>query len=176
MISVYRKADASGRQRWRLERRINVSLENLSPVLAVKLPRTVFATRRAMLLFDQGSLLTACVAKSSEIEHFVSIPYEIARSIVALPSAVIKVKINQAEKSQELIEAETKLFKIQEAHLKALQSGTFNSVGSVADPKPLETVNQTVGAWPETLSTPAIDAPPFSDEFFKTICNPGALS
>ena len=119
MISVYRKDDPSGRGRWTLSRRIDVSLENLSPVISVGITRAIFARRNAVLQFTEGTLTTVCIAKSSEIENFVAIPFEVARSIVALPAQIVQVKINRIAKETELARVQDVFVKTQAAIVKA---------------------------------------------------------
>jgi len=117
MISVYRN-DARVRGRWHLSRRVDVELENLSPVIAVGVSRAVFARRNAALIFEEGTLKTVCTAKSSEIENFVAIPFEVARGLVALPSQIVKVKINRIAKQEELARVEELFIRTQAALLK----------------------------------------------------------
>jgi len=119
MISVYRKDDPSGRGRWTLSRRVDVALENLSPVISVGISRAIFARRNAVLQFTEGTLRTVCIAKSSEIENFVAIPFEVARSIVALPAQIVQVKINRIAQETELARVQDVFVKTQAAILKA---------------------------------------------------------
>jgi len=119
MISVYRKDDAGGRGRWTLSRRVDVDLENLSPVISVGITRAIFARRNAVLRFAEGTLKTVCIAKSSEIENFVAIPFEVARSIVALPAQIVQVKINRIAQETELARVQDVFVKTQAAILKA---------------------------------------------------------
>ncbi|MGP0092753.1 MAG: hypothetical protein ACLPKB_22855 [Xanthobacteraceae bacterium] len=108
-----------------------MKLENLSPVVSVGLSRAIFAGRRAALIFNQGVLTTACVSKSSEVEGFVTIPLEISRSVVALPSQIMQVRINQVSKSNDLVSAEQALLKVQQANLAVLQGGAFQNVSGI---------------------------------------------
>lgn len=126
-IAIFRKPDPKGPGRWQLSETRILKLENLSPVLSLDIRRTVFAGRAANFIFDAGALLTACVAKGSEVEGFVDIPFQISRSIVALPSAILKVRIDQIGNEQSLLEAETQLVKVQAAYLAALSSGNFTA-------------------------------------------------
>jgi hypothetical protein len=102
MISVYRKVDPKGHGKWNLSHRADTDLENLSPVIAVGIPRALFARRNAILGFEEGALVQVCVAKSSELENFVAIPFEVARALVALPSQLMQVRINTTTQQSEL--------------------------------------------------------------------------
>ncbi len=118
MVSVYRKDDPRGRGRWNLSRRFDVALENMSPVISVGISRAIFARRNAYLSFEEGTLRSVCIAKSSEIENFVAIPFEIARSIVALPAQIVQVKVNRFAKEDELARVENLLIQAQAQMLK----------------------------------------------------------
>jgi len=118
LISVYHKDDRAGRGQWHLNRRVDVHLENLSPVISVGISRAMFARRNAALLFDAGTLRTVCIAKTSEIENFVAIPFEIARSLVALPTQIVQVKINRIAREEELARVEDQFIKTQAALIK----------------------------------------------------------
>jgi hypothetical protein len=118
MISVYQRN--GGRGPWHLSRRVDVNLENLSPVISVGISRAIFARRNAALMFEDGVLNTVCIAKTSEIENFVAIPFEISRSLVALPSQIVKVKINRIAKEEELARVENLYIQTQAALLKTL--------------------------------------------------------
>jgi len=115
MISAYRK---DGRGRWHLSRRVEAEFENLSPVISVGVSRAAFARRNAALIFEEGTLQTVCTAKSSEIENFVAIPFEISRALVALPSQIVKVRINRIAQREELARVEELFIRTQAALLK----------------------------------------------------------
>ncbi len=139
MISVYRKDDPRGRGRWNLSRRIDVALENMSPVISVGITRAIFARRNAYLSFKEGILESVCIAKSSEIENFVAIPFEIARSIVALPAQIVQVKVNRFAKEEELARVENLLIQTQATLLKTQltqkpQTGPNGSVPKAEQP------------------------------------------
>jgi hypothetical protein len=118
MISVYQGSRRSGQ--WRLTRRVDAALENLSPVISVGISRAIFARRNAALIFDDGVLRTVCVAKTSEIENFVAIPFEISRSLVALPAQIVQVKVNRIAKETDLANVESLYIQTQAALLKTL--------------------------------------------------------
>jgi len=130
-LFVYRKLDPGGRDRWKLSETQQVALENLSPVLSLDVRRAAFGGRNANFVFDSGTLVTACVAKNSEIEGFVDIPLQISRSLVALPASIVKVQIDQVGFQQRLIEAESQLMQVQKAYLAALNGNTFTPVSGI---------------------------------------------
>jgi hypothetical protein len=141
MISIYRKVDPKGRGKWNLVHRVEADLENLSPVIAVGIPRALFARRNAILGFEDGALTQVCVAKSSEIENFVAIPFEVARALVALPAQVIKVKINTTTQQSELARVQELFIRTQAALLQtqiqqkaqtAVPAGTAKTIAPVA--------------------------------------------
>jgi hypothetical protein len=119
MISVYQR-NASRGGAWHLSRRVDVDLENLSPVISVGISRAIFARRNAALMFENGVLNTVCIAKTSEIENFVAIPFEISRSLVALPSQIVKVRINRIAQEEQLARVENLYIQTQAALLKTL--------------------------------------------------------
>ena len=94
---------------WKMRGSSTVLLENASPVFSVAVDRTFFAKRETILAFDSGSLRDITVKKSSELANFVTIPLQIAKGIVALPSAVIMIKVDQDNARGQLIDAQNNL-------------------------------------------------------------------
>lgn len=137
-LAIFRKTDPGGRGRWHLTQTTTVELENQSPVLLLDIRRAAFGARTANFVFNEGTLLTACVSKTSEIEGFVQIPLLISRSIVAVPASIIQVRIDQFKGQTELLKAQEDLLKVQRAHLEALSSEKFTSPGGQSDFKPHE--------------------------------------
>jgi hypothetical protein len=137
LISVYRRDDP-GRGRWHLSNRIDVALENLSPVISVGITRAIFARRNSFLSFTDGTLTSVCIAKSSEIENFVAIPFEVARSIVALPAQIVQVRINRIAKEEELARVEDQFIRTQAALLQTQLDQKQRTVDSV-DTTPAKT-------------------------------------
>lgn len=124
-LEIYRKADPGGRGSWQIAETIPVQLENLSPVLSLDIRRAAFAGRNANFVFEHGSLVTACISKGSEVEGFVDIPLSISRSILALPGAIIKIRIDQTSHEAKLVKAEQELMQVQSAYMQALASGKY---------------------------------------------------
>lgn len=122
-LMIFHKRDPRGRGPWQLSRMMNVNLENLSPVLSLGIERAVFAGKNVNFIFEEGTLRGACVSKTSELQGFVTIPLEIAKSIVAVPASIVAVRIDQIGNRQKLLEAETQLYQIQQAYLVKLAGG-----------------------------------------------------
>jgi hypothetical protein len=112
-LKIYTKDNPRGPGRWHLRKTTTVLLENLSPVVAVKVNRAMFAEKRMGLEFDNGVLKNVCLAKSSEIAGFIDIPLEIVYGLVELPSATIIAEINRKREQAELVAAETALINAQ---------------------------------------------------------------
>lgn len=119
-LLIFRKKDPGGRDRWQLQHMTNVEMENLSPILSLGITRAVFAGKNVNFMFDQGTLKTACVSKTSEIEGFVEIPLQVSKSLVALPGSILMVRIDQVKQRQDLIQAQKQLFSMQQAYMQAL--------------------------------------------------------
>ena len=156
LISIYRKEDRGSR--WRLNRRVDVALENLSPVISVGVSRAIFARRNAALIFDEGALKTVCIAKTSELENFAAIPFEIARSLVALPTQIVQVKINRIAKEEELARVEDAFIQTQAALIKTRLGQTPQPVGgdtSEATQKPITSALFNPTGTPQPLADDA---------------------
>jgi hypothetical protein len=178
LLSAYKRARPGSP--WFLSRRVGVDLENLSPVVSLGISRAIFAKRNTILLFDQGTLLTACVSKSSEVENFVAIPFEIARSLVVLPSRILSVRINRTGQRTELANAENLFLKMQTALLEAQQTGKFTKPdGTPATPKDIAMGGTKLPDLEGDALPPGFDAPldvfkfddPKVSEIIKKICS-----
>lgn len=130
-LNIYRRAPHEG---WALMNREAIALQNLSPVLSLDLTRAAFANKQVALGFEDGVLTTACIAKGSEALGFMDIPLAISRSLVALPADIVQVRIDQASKSKELVEAEANVLALQKALILALQTGSYASDGVKSKP------------------------------------------
>jgi hypothetical protein len=145
-LSIYRKSDPHGPDRWRLSQTTTVKLENLSPLLSLGVTRALFAGKNVNFVFQEGALTTACVSKDSEVEGFVQIPLQISKSLVALPSSIFSIQIGQVTAQRQLVQAEQQLYLVQRAYLlnmmgqtTALPTGVPTSASSPAavDPNAL---------------------------------------
>lgn len=110
---IFTNAEPDLPGKWKLAVMQNVALENLSPVLAVKIDRSTFAQRRMALVFDQGALVNVCLYKGSEALGFMDIPLEIVRTVVTIPIATMQVRYEEAVTSTQLFQAEQKLIELQ---------------------------------------------------------------
>ncbi len=106
---------------WRLAISRVINMENVSPVIAVGVDRTMFARRKTTLVFSEGHLDHVCISKGSELLEASYIPLQIAQSVVALPASIVQVKIDTAKKSTSLLKAEKELLRTQTEHLKFLE-------------------------------------------------------
>jgi hypothetical protein len=164
LISVYQKIGGH----WQLSRRVDAALENLSPVISVGISRAIFARRNAALTFDNGVLRTVCIAKTSEIENFVAIPFEISRSIVALPAQIVQVKINRIAKQTDLANVESFYIQTQAALLATLAGQQASNPGQAPAATPAVTVANNVAE--QILGAPGLD--PNANNFTFSDNNP----
>lgn len=116
-LSVYKNDKPKGRGRWKLYQQQRVAFENISPIVSIGLTRSIFAARRVALKFHKGTLESMCLVKTSELQSAVAVPYEIARSIVALPTQIFEVKIGNISDNAELLRAETAVVTAQKEYL-----------------------------------------------------------
>jgi hypothetical protein len=166
-LMIFRKKDPAGSGDWNLQHMTNVELENLSPLLSLGISRTVFAGKNVNFVFDQGTLKTACISKTSEIEGFVDIPLQISKSLVALPGTILTVRIDQIAQQQKLVKAQEQLFLMQQAYLTAVNGGTPNVPNDV----PNAAVSYPAAADPAKYTIPSdltkqSDAPGYGQDLF----------
>ena len=137
-LSVYKRDNSKGRGAWRLFQQHRFAFENIAPIVSIGLTRSVFAARRVALKFNMGTLEAMCLVKTSELQSAVAVPYEIVKSIVALPSQIFEVKIGNVSDNIDLLTAEKKVILAQKEYLEFLTnetSKTFtNSVPKAVDP------------------------------------------
>ena len=118
---LFVKRRERGRVRWKLRKTSVARLENKSPILAVGVDRTYFATRRTSLIFDEGSLKNICIYKSSELEQIAEIPFSIANNLVALPTNILKLRLENTNNFAKLAKVEQELIATQRKHLDVLR-------------------------------------------------------
>ena len=175
-LYIYTKMDPTGPEPWTLRELRTLALENKAPVFSLAISRALFAERRTVLTFDQGTLSGFCVSKSSEGAGFVDVPVEIIRSIVALPTQILQVRIDQANSQAELnkihaetIALQTKLIRFEQGDKTALTGagpGTFKSFGPTDPAGNAKLVEQ-----------PGFGSPPKASElsgdgaFLKDLCH-----
>ena len=114
-----------------------------------------------------------------------NIPLEVVRSIVALPTAIFQVRIDEVTRSDQLVAAETTLIKTQREYIKFLldpaaakptsgmaQKGVSTmATGAPTFPSDLKTVLTTTDAEAAALARAAAEreAPDFGTEF-SAVC------
>jgi hypothetical protein len=74
--------------------------------------------------FDEGALIGMCTVKTSELLGAVQIPYEVVKSIVALPTEIFEFKIGNTSDNIELVQAESALLNAQRQYLDFLDDNT----------------------------------------------------
>lgn len=100
---------------------VQLELPNSSPPELLTLMGTAFARRVFDTEFQEGLLIAHTEERPSEALSVVSIPYDIAKSIVSIPAEIISLKIDYSSKETALVEAQTKLFQAQKAYQDALK-------------------------------------------------------
>jgi hypothetical protein len=130
-LSVYQRGKS--RVSWRLVKQQNVTLENISPIVSIGITRSIFAARRVALMFDMGVLKSMCLVKTSELQSAVQVPYEIAKSIIALPTQGFEVKIGNVNDNIKLLQAENDLIQAQQNYLDTLNDQTKNTFTNPPD-------------------------------------------
>jgi|HubBroStandDraft_4_1064222.scaffolds.fasta_scaffold03785_4 hypothetical protein len=157
-LEIFHKADPKGTGPWQLYEMDSVTLENLSPVLSLDISRAAFANRTANFVFAQGALATACVSKGSELLGFSDIPLQIAKSIVALPAAIVSVRVDQINSQKNLVTAQQQLVQVQNAYVAALSGNSYQQVSGV------QTNTAPPAFAPQPTSTPI--APPDATQIY----------
>lgn|GEM_PF-2050801 len=138
-LSVYIKEDPNGRGVWRLGQLKNFQMENMMPILSVGVSRTIFATRRTGLVFDDGTLTNVCISKGSELEAAIEIPLDVVYGLIALPSETIRAAINDAATAKDLLVAQSRLVDAQNRYINFLNGSlksTLTQPETAADKKP----------------------------------------
>jgi len=129
-LSIYTQDDPKRRGGWRLSQQHRIPLENISPIVSIGLTRSIFAARRVALKFNMGALEAMCLVKTSELQSAVNVPYEIAKSIIALPTQVFEVKIGNISDNIELLSAERNVIAAQQQYLDFLANPTMTGAPS----------------------------------------------
>ena len=97
-------------------------LPNKAPLLRVDVPRGAFATYDNQLVFADGVLTSAKYDHQSIVYGVFSALGDLANSIVAIPAQILQIRIDQTNKRNELIQAQTTLISTQEKYLAALKA------------------------------------------------------
>jgi hypothetical protein len=107
MVILRREEPGAGK--WGLYVAKNLEMPNLSPIFGVGVERALFAQRKTTLTFDSGVLTGVSIDKKSELLGFVSIPLVLAQAIVDVPTRIVQLRISDANKRAELIDAQGQL-------------------------------------------------------------------
>jgi hypothetical protein len=139
-LSIFAKDDPGGPGPWLPRRTMPVSLENISPVIAVKVDRAAFTEKQIGMAFVQGDLAQVCIYKKSELVQFALIPLEVVKSIVALPTQMLQIQYDQITQSTALVAAENKVLQSQNKLLALMQNpNSANDPGAPAGAPALPT-------------------------------------
>lgn len=112
-VTVFVNPDPLGRGEWRLGKTVYIEMENISPVLALRINRAMFAQKKTAVIFDRGRLKTVCLVKGSEVKGAIQPVLELVSDLVQLPSATISAEIALMTKSRQVYEAEKNVIEMQ---------------------------------------------------------------
>lgn len=133
---VFGNENPKNKSGWKLRLKQEIQLENISPILSVDLERPFFNQRKTRLEFDAGILRDVCIYKTSELREIVEIPLVVMKSITALPTQIIKLKLNDTNNDRALVAAQEQVLLQQKALLDRLNNpplpGTTGTVGPLA--------------------------------------------
>lgn len=90
-----------------------IYLPNAAPVLVFDIKRPSFVKFTQSIDFDNGMLKGSTIHKPSEALGFVGIPGDIVKSIVAIPSALFKFRVETIQGETGVLEAQRKLLDAQ---------------------------------------------------------------
>lgn len=90
-----------------------VFLPNESPLFVLDIKRKPFVENSIDITFDNGILTMVKWNKPSEALGFVNIPIDIAKSIMAIPSELLTVKVKNLANEKAFIDAQTQYIKAQ---------------------------------------------------------------
>lgn len=108
-IYIMRQFNRQRPNRWDIYEKQVATLIDSNAIHGLDIKRAVFAKRKTDLTFKEGVLTTVVIDKGSELGGFIGIPLSIVRSIVRLPTEIIKVQIGRQNELANLIEAQSSL-------------------------------------------------------------------
>jgi hypothetical protein len=97
-----------------------VLLPNEAICKYVPVTRATFVTKQTDLKFDRGMLVQATTNKPSELLGFVKIPVDVATTIVGIPAELLKIRIEENSRHQQLIKGQTDVATQEVERLKAM--------------------------------------------------------
>jgi hypothetical protein len=92
----------------------HITVADRSQLVVVPVERTPFVRRVNDIQIRDGIVISHKIVKPSSAEGFISIPFDIARMIVAIPAEIISLKLDFTRRQEELIEAEKRRLKMQQ--------------------------------------------------------------
>lgn len=126
----------STEERWNLRVKQVLQMENISPIVAVRVSRTYFAQRQTNLVFIGGVLKNVCIAKTSELLEISKLPLVVVQSIVALPTEIVELRLKSASNDAALLAAQQRLIDAQLNYLNALTDPDEKAVFKDIKPTP----------------------------------------
>ncbi len=117
-VFLFARENQRVRGAWEFQRRATLDIENHAPVISVGVNRTYFAKRATVLEFSEGVLQNVHLYKSSELEELATIPMEIIKGVVQLPTQIVKFRIGDVNNEMTLKRAEAMLLQAQKDKLK----------------------------------------------------------
>lgn len=131
-VTIFVNSDPLGRGEWRPGKTVYVEMENISPVLGLRLNRAMFAVKKTAIIFEEGRLRNVCLVKGSEVAGAIMPVIELATSLVQLPSATITAEITRLTKSQAVYDAETKVIAMQNRLIELRQAQIERNADAIA--------------------------------------------
>lgn len=105
-------------------RTTNVAIADPSKLIVIPIKRAAFVRQTNDISIADGVILTNSIHKPSSVEGFISIPINIAKSIVSIPAQLIQFRIDNTTRSKELETAKLNYNQaLQQNQLYALQKG-----------------------------------------------------
>jgi hypothetical protein len=104
-----------------------VMLPNQAPIFEIDVRRAPFVGVNTAMTFTNGYLTSLDYTKPSEIEGFVSIPLELSKMALSVPTNLLQLKIDLANKGNELLEAQKKAADDRAALLSAISNLTYTT-------------------------------------------------
>jgi hypothetical protein len=101
MLAVYRRS-ATPRGPWSLFERRAILLPNLAPVLAIDVPRALFAQNDVTIDFSNGALTGIAIDRTSEASGLSSIFLELTEAVVKLPAQLIQLRFAYIKSENQL--------------------------------------------------------------------------
>lgn len=171
-LTVYTKQDPDKPNgRWRPRQSDVMELENISPFIAVRLDRVMFAVKRVGLVFSLGELKNACVFKSSEALEAVTIPLEIVKSVVALPTGIFQVRFDNVTGARDLAQAQDDVIRAQISYLEFLNNVATGKPGGTVPDQPNRPQQPAAVTYGQTSKFSKLEFKQEQTTFWDSICN-----